>query len=237
MHERSKYGVIVDQVRSSIDHHGITPTLFSLAYRGTNKLTTALVLKGITLSPDHVAPEFLEGVDERDERWRFLSRDELEQFGAALPELCLDRDFIAEAIDRGDRCYGFVVDGTLATYGWYSTRPTPMEPRLLPGLMGQFNSSYVYFYKAFTAPAYRGMHLHGIGMARAMKVYVEAGSSAIISYVEAINHAALKSCKRIGCRDFGTVLILKVGSRYLTHATSGCRHYGIQLNTTVEFPF
>jgi len=225
MIEKSIPKDVLARVRSLGARHGIVPTLARLVYLSSNKITPALIMKGLILSPDHVNPQFL---GEADGHWRFLERDELEYFGGADHKLELEQGFVAEAIAQGHRCYGLVTNNTLASYAWYSTRPTPIDMNTLPNLMGHFDPSYVYAYKGYTAPAFRGTHLLGKGLARALQAYTATGIDGIVSFVEITNYAALKSHYRLGSRPFGTVLILKVGGHYFTHVTSGCRPYGIQ---------
>ncbi len=43
-----------------------------------------------------------------------------------LPESYVDR-----ALANGDKCYGFMQDGVVASYGWYSDKPSAIGERLL----------------------------------------------------------------------------------------------------------
>ena len=57
----------------------------------------------------------------------FLTEEMLRRFGRD-PENNMSKSFLEEALAKGDECYG-ILDGTrLASYGWYSTKPSRIEP-------------------------------------------------------------------------------------------------------------
>src|SRR5207247_433621 len=57
----------------------------------------------------------------------FLTSEMLRRF-ARDPENHLPKTFLEEALAKGDACYG-IFDGTrLASYGWYSTKPSRIHP-------------------------------------------------------------------------------------------------------------
>src|SRR5690606_1757131 len=93
---------------------------------------------------------------------------------------------------------------------------------------------WVYMYKGYTLPEYRGRRLHGLGMARAMRAYVEEGKHGLVSYVDVMNEASLKSCRRMGYRELGLLFGTKVAGRWVTHAAKGCEPYGLSLRATTD---
>jgi hypothetical protein len=210
----------VRSLRDFVDKHGVRAAAHDLACRAANALTGAMVLQGMSLTVDSVPTAFLK--DEAGLRWGFLDQDVLLR---ALPHGAaddMDERFIVEALERGDRCYGALAGDLLASYGWYSTRPTPVNRELLL----RFDRRYAYMYKGYTLPAYRGRRLHGIGMARALKAHVGGGLKGLVSYVRSNNVASLKSCHRLGYKDFGRIFVVELRGRYRTYATSGCARYG-----------
>lgn len=210
-------------VRDSLDRHGLQATVHELALRTVNKVVEAAILKGITLTMRSLNPAFVE--DDAGLRWAFAGRDALVD---ALPLGAgedMDEAFIDQALARGDRCYGAFDGDILASYGWYSIRPTPVNRELTL----HFDPSYAYMYKGYTLPAYRGRRLHGIGMARAMKAHVDEGLEGLVSYVKSSNYASLKSCYRLGYEDFGEIYLVKARGRYRTYATKGCTRYGFRV--------
>jgi hypothetical protein len=141
---------------------------------------------------------------------RFVDPDELAYVCAGTFELW--PAFLRDAARRGDRCYALFQGETLASYGWYSDRPSSIDDNLLI----HFDPVYAYMYKGYTVPAYRGLHLHAVGMCRALR-------DGLISYVQSNNFASLRSVARMGYRIFGTVFLVRLGGRNLTYATRGCR--------------
>jgi hypothetical protein len=212
----------LQKIQQLVSYHGLGKTAFNLGYRVANRFMTAMVLKVVVLTMDGVNKGLIAGLDDR---WKFLTREELEHFSKVDSSLDLDPDFLAHALARGDRCYGFVQDGVLGAYGWYSNHPTPASANLTV----EFDPDYVYMYAGFTADAFRGMRLHGIGMARAMQAFTEQGSKGLISYVEAHNQASLKSCKRLGYRTIGTVIIASVGRACVSYPSPGCKPFGFRV--------
>jgi hypothetical protein len=209
------------KIRKRIAHHGIASTAFDLGYRIANRALTAVIMKVVVLTPDTVNRSLIAG---RDDRWRFLSQEEFEHFSKSDPSLYLGED-LAQAFARGDQCYALVQDGTLGAYGWYSQHPTPASANLTV----EFDPDYVYMYAGFTAAAFQGMRLHGIGMARAMQAFADQGRKGLISYVEANNQASLKSCERVGYRNVGTVAIAGIGSACVAYHSPGCRLFGFRV--------
>ena len=144
----------------------------------------------------------------------------------------MSRAFVDEALRNGDECYAMRDGETLAAYGWYSTRPTPIHPA---ELVLQFAEGHIYMYKGFTDKRYRGQRLHAIGMTRALQHYLDAGHRGIVSYVESTNFDSLKSCFRMGYEVFGSVYVVRIFGAYFTWAGPGCDAFGFRV-TSKESP-
>jgi hypothetical protein len=67
-------------------------------------------------------------------------------------------------------------------------------------------------------------------MGMALNAYMADASKGIISYVEALNLASLKSCYRLGYRDIGNVYIFHRQHRVLH--SQGCKHCGFEVYFT-----
>lgn len=220
----------IQSIKDSMAKRGVTATIGDLAYRAANKMTDVRVLCGMALTMDTVDPSFLE--ESAGMTWGFLSEEQLEASLGQGTEKDMDRDFIRQAIAKGDRCYGALDGDRIAAYGWYSTRPTTVTD----GLVLRFDQAWAYMYKGYTLPEYRGRRLHGLAMARAMRAYVEEGKKGLVSYVDASNEASLKSCRRMGYREMGLLLGALVAGRWMTHATGGCAAYGLALEPAAAAP-
>jgi len=214
----------LETVKGNIKNFGISKALADVGMRAANRVVPFKVLKGICI--ETVDPAFLEC----HPRYGGLFLDEtmLRQLSGD-PKNELTPKFLDEALAKGDACYGFVAGSELAAYGWYSSKPTDLE---LPGLQLFFSDRYVYMYKGFTAPNHRGQRLHAVGMTRALQAYINRGYRGIVSYVEWNNFSSLKSCYRMGYRDFGNIAIAGVGDHYVLHHDAGCRQYGFRLRRT-----
>ena len=134
----------------------------------------------------------------------------------------MSHPFIHEAFAKGDHCYAIWDDDQLASYGWYSDGPTFMTEDLVV----RFDPRYAYMYKGFTHPRYRGQRLHAAGMSLALQSYLDQGRLGLVSYVESTNFSSLKSCYRMGYRDFGRIAIVQAFDRFAIRCSQGCDAYG-----------
>lgn len=196
--------------------------LYDVTYRAAHRIADVMILKGITMTPATVNPALLE--NDASYRFGFLSEEELVRFRKDAPQE-LPLAFIKDAIARGDRCFGVVDGRRLASFTWYSNQPTNMSDEL----QVSFDPSYVYTYKGYTHPDYRGQRLHGKGMARACIAYGQMNYAGAVAYVEANNFSSLKSCYRLGYQDFGQIFIAKIADGYVISSSPGCRKYAFNV--------
>lgn len=207
---------MLEPVRDYGRRHGFVSTLFRIAGRLTGSAMMLMVFRVLVGDAGLCAPllDFAEG-------WGFLGPDELSRFAKTDPSLNLDSAFLAEALARGDRCFALVLNGVLAAYAWYAMGPVPLEGRLmavpLPG--------YVYMYRAFTAPAFRGRGLYGAGVAAGMRAFKQQqpGFKGIVSCVEWHHHASLNGLERIGLGAVGRVFAFGGRRPCLSYVSYGCR--------------
>jgi ribosomal protein S18 acetylase RimI-like enzyme len=222
----------VVQLRESVDRYGLNATAYDLAYRAASKFADLMILKAIVITMATLDRKYLEdgngkgGSEASSSRvWGFLDRETLVRAASAEAAEDMDVAFIDAALSRGDRCYGLVEEGKVVSYGWYSTRPTEVTD----DLELRFDPSYAYMYKGFTLPSHRGQRLHGIGMARALRALTEEGLKGLVSYVRSNNFASLKSCYRMGYKDFGQIVIVRFRGRVRSYATRGCSRYDFRV--------
>jgi hypothetical protein len=208
---------IVQKAFRKQQRHGLGALLHLLWMRLVNGFVPFKILRGVYVGkadpgfldyPPHYTPSF-------------LAPRALHEF-AADPAPELSRAFVDEALRHGDECYAICDGETLAAYGWYSTRPTPIQPSHLEL---HFADGYVYMYKGFTDKRYRGQRLHAIAMTRALQHYLDSGYRGLVSYVESTNFDSLKSCRRMGCEVFGSVYVLQLFGRYFTFSSPGCKAF------------
>jgi hypothetical protein len=154
------------------------------------------------------------------------------------PEYDMPLSFFRRAQASRDECFAIRDRDELAAYGWYSTSANHFSDELTL----HFDPRWVYMYRGFTNPAYRGRRLHAIGMTMALAAYRARDYRGLVSCVEARNEASLKSVCRMGYRHFGTIYGMTLGSlirarrstsglmtRPVTWCTPGCRKFGFWL--------
>jgi len=213
--------LIVDKVRRKLRRHGFAATLHAYGMRAVNSVVQFRILRGFYLQqPD---PAFLKcpvgfsATFAPQEALRDLARN---------PDNELSLKFVDQALSRGDQCFAICDGGVPVSYGWYSFKPAPIG---LPGLVLHFDPRYVYRYKGFTHPRYRGQRLHAFGMTLALRHYLSRGFQGLVCYVESINFDSLKSCSRAGYRRFGSVFVLKAFDHSVALSSPGCDRFAFRL--------
>ncbi|MBO0724016.1 MAG: GNAT family N-acetyltransferase [Blastocatellia bacterium] len=210
-----------ERLLNDVKARGMSNTVYDLIYRGVNRFTPLMVLKCVAI--DAVDRSFLEWTGAY--RCEFLDQERLLRL-SENPEYQIDRDFLDEAIGKGDACFAILDADRLASYGWYSTSPTKVNK----DLELQFGERRVYMYNGFTHPNYRGQRLHAIGMTMALNHYLNQGYKGLVSWVEANNVGSLRSCYRMGYRDFGEIYIIKLFRKYLILRSKGCKDYEFKVS-------
>jgi hypothetical protein len=209
------------EIRRNMEDFGASHALYDLLIRAVNKAATLKILKGVKI--ERADPQYLKcPPGYKLERLDALA---LRRF-ATEETYGLSAQFLDEALAKGDACYALLDGGNLASYGWYSNKPTRIDPA---ELLLHFSRHYIYMYKGFTHADYRGRRLHAIGMTCALQDYLRRGFRGILSYVESNNFASLKSVYRMGYTDFGKIYIARLAGRYLLHCDAGCRAYGFRV--------
>ncbi len=212
-------------IQKSIQTFGFSKTLFDLTYKAVNSLTYARILQGMTVTMETLDPKYLKGPEQYT--YRILTPEQVTEFAKA-PTNNLPEEFLDYARSKGDECFAILDGDRLAAYGWYSWKPT----RLSSQLTLTFSPEWVYMYRGFTHPDYRGQRLHAIGMANALHHYSQKGFKGLISYVEVNNYRSLRSVYRMGYRNFGKVYVLQLGPRFWIHADKGCEPYAFNVIPT-----
>ncbi|WP_162820413.1 hypothetical protein [Microvirga calopogonii] len=198
-----------------LKRYGVANAALYATYRLANSAIILLIFKVMTLEPGDLDWSLIAG---QDERWKFLGPDELGRFSEQDLSLELDPSFLSAAFARGDLCYGFVENGILGSYTWYATGPTPLSKHLT----AYFRHDYIYMYKSFTALAFRGRHLCGIGVSRAFHSLTREGiHKRLVSYVEVHNQPSLKALRRAGFKSVGKAVVLGGKSPRLSCTSPG----------------
>lgn len=220
---------VVRNVRLKLGRHGLPATLHAYGMRAVNSTVSFRILRGLYLAQAN--PSFQECP--AGYTAGFASREALYRF-AEQPGSELSLKFVQHALSRGDQCLAICDGDHVAAYGWYAFRPTPPG---LPGTLLHFDRRWVYRYKGFTLPRYRGQRLHAFGTALGLRHYLARGFHGFVAYVDSTNLDSLKSCLRAGYRVFGSIYVLRGFDRFLTFATPGCNRLGFRLEPYSLSPF
>ena len=182
---------------------GTCAPVMGLVSRVVNRLSYFKCLVGMALYPDAIQPQFR--TPPAGLVLRFLGRVECLDL-AKNPDNGFDPDFVRAAYAQRDACLGILDGPVLASTGWYTSEPDVLNP----GLELHFGNRFVYMYRGFTHPAYRGLRLHAHGIAQACEHFCAQGYEGLVSYVDAENRESLVSTKRLGFSVFGCVVVLRV---------------------------
>ncbi len=211
---------IKEKFLNNVKSYGLTGAIYDLGYRAMNRFTTLMVLKCVMI--DTADQKFL-GAN-NGYTYKFLDPEKLAHL-SKIREYDLDKGFLEEALGKGDQCFAIMDGDALASYGWYSSRTTKVSDKLRL----HFNDRYVYMYNGFTHPQYRGQRLHAIGMTMALNHFLSRGYKGIVSWVEANNFSSLRSCYRMGYRDFGEIYVIRLFHKHLILCSRGCREYDFKV--------
>jgi len=211
---------LTGKLRRTLRHHGLAGTGYVILLKVLGHQRWLNVLRCHYL--EEAGPAFLQPPP--GYAGSFLSPREVAEF-TRDPEASMAEEFAGYALAKGDKCYGFVHDGSLIAYGWYASTPT----RVTRDLRLQFGRDYIYMYKAYTHESHRGKRLYPSGVMLALKHYRAAGYKGMLLYVDANNLDSLKSCARMGFRVFGTVWIATIFGRQLVFVSPGCERFGLRV--------
>lgn len=109
------------------------------------------------------------------------------------PAYDLSERFLAEARARADCCIGVFAGEKLVSYSFNATIPTNIDP----GFRYEFPEGWVYHFKAFTVPEWRGQGLHGCQVSAVLGKFAgRAGFKGLTTLVVATNYPSLASFAR-----------------------------------------
>lgn len=190
-----------------VQRAGVGEAAVALGLTAAARAVNLRVLQVVSITRELLEPYYLELPAEFGAG--FVDEAQLVPYVIANPELEMSPDFVRDACSRGDLCYAITRDGELASYGWYSNRPT----EIFDGLTFHFDKSYTYMYKGYTVPEFRGRRLHAIGMSRALDEVAHRGFRGLVSFVDRANVASLKSVYRMGYRQVAKIAIVPINGR------------------------
>ena len=153
-------------------------------------------------------------------RVRTIERAELERF-AGDPAHEISERFLESFRPEQDLCVGGFVAGELACYGFFSAAPTNIDEQL----RFHFPERWIYVYKGFTQPKFRGQRFRAhvlLGGIPALEEWLGPVEAPIglVTLVLSDNRASLKALARIGFRYQGHFPVLRLRARAYPLAVS-----------------
>jgi ribosomal protein S18 acetylase RimI-like enzyme len=113
--------------------------------------------------------------------------------------LDLDEAKIRAAYGRGDRCIGAFDGAQLAAYCWFAMAAAPhMDQAWL-----EFPPAFVYTYKSYVRPAYRGRGIAAAMYRAADAVFLQRGCRAALICAESHNWPSFAAAARAGFEPAG----------------------------------
>lgn len=133
----------------------------------------------------------------------------------------LSERFLSEARAREDCCIGVFAGEKLVSYSFNSTVPTNIDP----GFRFEFPEGWVYHFKAFTLPEWRGQGLYGRQISAILSKFAgRAGFRGLTTLVVKTNYPSLAAFARLYFEPaFRFLIIGKEGKRRVVANESSTR--------------
>jgi len=160
------------------------------------KLFSTNRIEFIWLDPTNASAPEVKGTYE----FRFLTPEDLHKF---LPDHIYELNTtVIERLSSGKHfCYAALDGDKLAAYSWYALGDVLPEDCF--GFALILPPEIAYMYKGFTHPDYRGKRLHGYLMVHGLLHLQPQGVKYLVSSIDWLNTASIKSSERIGYKKLG----------------------------------
>jgi len=155
---------------------------------------------------------------------RIIKKEELHTF-AQDKRLDMRPDFIDEAIDRGDKCFGYLENDSLVAYVWLGLSESRMEA----GFNVRIGEGYSYSYKSFTLPSHRGRRLQQQITWESDGWRQDNGFKYNIDYVRTHNFASIAADRRYGNVAVGYAGYIRRFGFVMPFRSPGTKHHKFEL--------
>jgi GNAT superfamily N-acetyltransferase len=139
-------------------------------------------------------------------------------------DLDLTLEFIAEAMQRTDECFGAYEHDLLVSYVWRACEWAPH----MKTLAVRIAAPYSYTYKVFTRAAYRGRGVWPALSAATNRRCLERGRGRIIGFVEINNFSSLVSTRKLNARRVGIAGFILICGYFIPFSTRAVKRTGFQ---------
>src|SRR5262245_60736059 len=109
----------VSDFRRDMETFGFSKSFYNFSIKVINRFVFFKILMCVFI--DVADPRYMG--DENKYRYSFLGSDTLMDL-AKHKDNGLSLSFVHEALEKGDECYGILDGDSMASYGWYSNKPT-----------------------------------------------------------------------------------------------------------------
>lgn len=138
------------------------------------------------------------------------------------------------AIDHGHVPLGLFIEGRLLHYTIYGNTIAPGPDNLVV----RMNPGFIYVYRTFTHPAFRGRHLvqlrTHLSQVLWSKLMGDTPYRGFVSYIDAHNLSSIATNERYGDSLIGYAGYLPVGSRFLFFRSKGAKTVGFRFDYPSE---
>lgn len=201
-------------VYQTFKRHGTRSATLLMAYRCLQRLvpvdvTHFMVQDLQTVPPAHPSNVGIE--------CRFLAAAEVRRFARdASNDLALN---LAQRLEDGhDLCFACLVQGQLASYCWFAFQAIEAEHNspnghARCGIALSYPAQYVFRYKGFTHPRFRGQGLYSMLASASAMALQKRGIRYVLSTAEWVNFGALKSSYRGGFEYLGRIIVAEWAGR------------------------
>lgn len=142
----------------------------------------------------------------------------------------LKQGFVDELLGHGDRCLAVLDGGKVASFTWYSSKPTRVTNEFA---LHFEETGLVYMHKGFTHADYRGRRLYGLGIHHALTQLVGAGARGLIALVELNNLGARRAMHRLGYVRAGRACLFGRLGHYVSYGDAGWRAERLSLRPRI----
>lgn len=220
----------IDYYKWHLKRHGVFKTAFRLFSQSVNKLFTLKIRYFVefdlkALNSKNMAVDGRFQIKRLDPGW--LSRN------VDLEEYQMDKSFLNRVQRKNDICFGILNNGKVASYTWYSNKPS----LLLDGeLELRFDDKYLYEYNSFTHPDYRGQRLVSIGFSTAVRELLKLGYQNLIGVIAIDNYNSLKSLYRKGAKKAGIFIFMRFFKSQTGFLIGKKKHPGFEVRIVKKQP-
>lgn len=219
----------LEHLRYIYRHGGISGVLFSSLYKLVNSFTRLVVVRVATIEPRTIVADHLGRLDSF--RHGLVAPADLLPH-ADDPDNDLTPEFLRYAKAQGHSCYAIFDGDVLVSYCWNSDKPTRIERDLAIN----FRAGYIYRYKEYTRPSYRGRRLSSYNHAESLRLFSASGAKGFAGYVEADNYVSYRSLQRMNHVFTGFIVVLGNGPNPWIWHSPKARERGFRVSSTTPEP-